>query len=224
MKQLKLKTTWLKDAEALSDAEMGRLVRGMLKYASSGEVPKLTGNERTMWPKAREEVDGQRGSHERQQAGNIKRHNEASCGITGHDDASRGIEKASPQSSPTPPVITPLKEKKETLSKEREKKKDGTPLDDALEAFKEMRVRMRKPMTKLAVELLVKKLEKFAPGDEEKQVAILHQSIENGWTGVYELKQEWHGRPKSQTFDNYKAEGNACPRLDDIALTLEDEL
>ena len=96
--------------------------------------------------------------------------------------------------------------------------------DDALEAFKEMRVRMRKPMTKLAVELLVKKLEKFAPGDEEKQVAILHQSIENGWTGVYELKQEWHGRPKSQTFDNYKAEGNACPRLDDIALTLEDEL
>lgn len=110
MKTLKLKTTWLKEAEALSDAEMGRLIRGMLKYASTGEEPNISGNERVMWPKAREDVDEQRGSHERQQAGNITRHNEASCGITRHNAALCGIEKAPPYSPPTPPVITPCKE------------------------------------------------------------------------------------------------------------------
>lgn len=57
-------------------------------------------------------------------------------------------------------------------------------------AFKEMRQKMRKPMTPLAVDLMVQKLQKLAPGDEQKQVAMLMQSIENGWTGVYDLKTD----------------------------------
>lgn len=224
MKQLKLKTTWLKDAESLSDGEMGRLVRGMLKYASSGEDPQLTGNERVMWPKARDDVDAQRGSHERQQAGNIMRHNEASCGMMGHDDASRGIEKASPQSSPTPLSITPLKERKKTSPKGESKER---PLDAALKAFRDMRNRMRKPMTPLAVDLLIKKLEKLAPGDEQTQVAILMQSIENGWPGVYELKDNRPGKaspknPRGDSFFNYRETGVSHVNLDDIAATMDD--
>ena len=207
MKQLKLNTAWLNDTEAYSDVELGRLLRGMLKYASSGEEPKLTGNERMMWPKARAEIDDQRRSHDRQQAGNRKRHDEASCGMMGHDEASCGIEKAYPPSPPTPPVIPPKKERKKTSPKGESKERSLSPaLADALSAFREMRNRMRKPMTPLAVDLLIQKLEKLAPGDEAKQVAMLMQSIENGWTGVYELKQEAEkrrGRPKSQTFFNY---------------------
>ena len=232
MKQLKLNTAWLKDTEAYSDVELGRLFRGMLKYASSGEEPKLTGNERMMWPKARAEIDDRRRSHEAQQAGNRKRHDEALCGMMGHDEAlcgmmghdeaSCGIEKAYPLSPPTPPVITPMKEKKKTLSKERAKERPLSPaLADAVRSFKEMRNRMRKPMTELAVELMLDRLEKLSHGDEAKQVAMLMQSIENGWTGVYELKQEQRTTRKNNTLLNYnETEQNAAVTA--IELDLEE--
>ena len=198
----------------------------MLQYAIDGIAPAISGRESLLWDEAEEQIDKQRDAYTRQQAPNVTRRDEAlrrrDEGVTPRNE---GVENASPLSSPTPLSNTPLKERKKTLSKERAKERNiPTALEQALKDFKDMRNRMHKPMTQLAVDLLVQKLEKLAPGDTDKQVAMIMQSIENGWTGVYELKQERHGRPKSQTFDNYKAEGNACPRLDDIALTLEDEL
>ena len=115
-------------------------------------------------------------------------------------------EKEVPSSPPEPPVITPKKETKKTLSKERAKESLlSTALQDAVNAFKEMRQKMRKPMTPLAVDLLVQKLQKLAPGDEQKQIAMLMQSIENGWTGVYELKTDQVRGKKTgpHTFFNY---------------------
>ncbi|MBQ2072626.1 MAG: hypothetical protein II460_09770 [Oscillospiraceae bacterium] len=226
MKTLKVSTTWLKRTRTLSDAEKGRLFTAMLQYAIDGIAPAISGRESLLWDEAEEQIDKQRDAYTRQQAPNVTRRDEAlrrrDEGVTPRNE---GVEKASPLSSPTPLSNTPLKERKKTLSKERAKDRNiPTALEQALKDFKDMRNRMHKPMTQLAVDLLVQKLEKLAPGDTDKQVAMIMQSIENGWTGVYELKQERHGRPKSQTFDNYKAEGNACPRLDDIALTLEDEL
>lgn len=223
MKTLKLKTTWLKEAEALSDAEMGRLIRGMLKYASSGEEPSIGGNERVMWPKARADVDEQRDSHERQQAGNTTRHNEALCGMMGHDAASRGIEKASPLSPPTPPVITPLKERKKALSKEREKERALSPaLQDAIREFRDMRQRMRKPMTEKAVERLLTRLEQLAPGDAGTQVQILQRSIDRGWTDVYQLDAPKRGKERNtlKNYDEYKVAGTG--NLQDIDLDLEE--
>lgn len=231
MEQLKVKTSWLKRIELLSDAECGRLFRGMLQYASSGETPSLTGSERIVWAVAMEEIDKQQViSRRRADAGHTggskPKQTKANESKTKQTEANDSKEKALPSSPPTPPVNTPVKEKKETLSKEREKKKDGTPLDDALEAFKEMRVRMRKPMTKLAVELLAKKLEKLAPGDEEKQVAILHQSIENGWTSVWELtgsKPAGADRARrNNTLLNYQETGKAHADLGDIEMKLEE--
>lgn len=59
MRELKIKAPFAKAAEALSDVEFGRLIRGMLKYASSGEEPQLPGSERILWPTAKREVDDQ---------------------------------------------------------------------------------------------------------------------------------------------------------------------
>ena len=234
MKQLKIKTSWLKRMELLSDAECGRLFRGMLQYAASGETPSLTGSERIVWAVAEEEIDEQQGISEKRSGagrnGSSKRWQTiANDSKPKQTIANDSKEKELPSSPPKPPVNTPLKEKKETLSKEREKKKDGSPLDDALKAFKEMRVRMRKPMTQLAVDLLVQKLEKLAPGDTEKQVAMLMQSIENGWPGVYELKQE-QKRMSARQQEDYDKWHPECERegratvssLDEIALKLED--
>jgi len=130
-------------------------------------------------------------------------------------------EKALPSSPPTPPVITPLKERKKTSPK-GESKERALPqaLQDALQAFKEMRNRMRKTMTPLAVDLLIQKLEKLAPGDTEKQVAILMQSIENGWTGVYELRKEKDRR--QNTLLNYQEHGVSHANLSEIEMDLEE--
>ena len=99
-----------------------------------------------------------------------------------------------------------------------------------MDEFKAMRSRMRKPMTELAVKLLLERLDKLAQGDEKKMVAMLMQSIENGWTGVYELKQEQKPRMSARQQDYYDKWHPECERqgkssvarLEDIELKLED--
>ena len=68
---------------------------------------------------------------------------------------------------------------------------DSSPrFNQALKDFEEMRRRIRKPLTDRAKVLLLENLEKLAPGNEEKQIKILDQSIMNSWQGVYELKED----------------------------------
>lgn len=43
--------------EPYSDAEVGRLVRAMMKYKSSGEEPEFSGNERYVWPAIKRDID-----------------------------------------------------------------------------------------------------------------------------------------------------------------------
>ena len=50
-----------------------------------------------------------------------------------------------------------------------------------------MRVKIKKPMTPRARKLLLGHLQKLS-GDEGEQIAILEQSILNGWQDVYALK------------------------------------
>lgn len=69
-------------------------------------------------------------------------------------------------------------------------------LDDALKDFAEMRKKMRKPLTDKALALTLDELEKLAPSDDEKKVAILNQSIQRGWQGVFPLTGE--KKPKSR--------------------------
>lgn len=61
------------------------------------------------------------------------------------------------------------------------------PLLDALRDFEQMRVKIMKPMTPRARKLLLGHLRKLS-GDEGEQIAILEQSILNGWQDVYALK------------------------------------
>ena len=53
-----------------------------------------------------------------------------------------------------------------------------------------MRKRIKKPLTDRAKELILEKLEQLAPGDEQKQIKILDQSVMNSWQGVFELKEK----------------------------------
>lgn len=71
-------------------------------------------------------------------------------------------------------------------NKGEEDKTCSSELAEALNAFAEHRKKLRKPMTDYAKKLLLEKLSKLAKTEQE-QIAILNQSIENGWQGVFPL-------------------------------------
>lgn len=87
------------------------------------------------------------------------------------------------------------KQSKEKQSKAEEKKTKETIFADfasgdadllsALQDFEAMRNRIKKPMTDQAKKRLVTELEKLAPGDRDAQIAILHQSEDHCWAGVF---------------------------------------
>lgn len=66
-------------------------------------------------------------------------------------------------------------------------------LKAALDDFIQHRKQIKAPMTSRAYELMLSRLKKLSGGNEEKMIAILHQSIENGWKGVFELKDKTSG-------------------------------
>lgn len=219
MKQLKVKLSWLKAVEALTDAEVGRLTRGALGYASSGEAPVFSGNERMIWPVVREDLDRQRCAFDRQSnvnKRNVTNRNESIRIVTNRNESLK--RESTPPTTPGKETPVPLKK---TSPKGESKESTLSPaLQDTLKAFRDMRNRMRKPMTPYAVDLLVQKLQKM--GNEETQVAILKQSIENGWTGVYPVKQETARNKTRNTMLNYQEQGVSHANLDDIELDLEE--
>ena len=76
------------------------------------------------------------------------------------------------------------------VKESKEEKPRVSALDAALNDFAEMRKKMRKPLTDRALALTLSELEKLAPDDDEKKIAILNQSIQRGWQGVFPLKDE----------------------------------
>ena len=86
------------------------------------------------------------------------------------------------------------KEKKEKNEKKEKKSIESVlslappEMVPALQDFVEMRKAIKAPMTPRALELLIGKLNTLSGQSTQTSIAILHQSIENGWKGVYELK------------------------------------
>lgn len=76
---------------------------------------------------------------------------------------------------------------------ESESESNKTALESAINDFKEFRKKMKKPLTEKAVKLLKEKLDTLA-SDEGTKVAIINQSILNGWQGVFELKGGSNGQ------------------------------
>ena len=63
-------------------------------------------------------------------------------------------------------------------------------LRQALEGFRVMRERLRKPLTARAFQLTCAELDKLAGNDEALKVKILDQSVQRGWQGVFALKSD----------------------------------
>lgn len=67
----------------------------------------------------------------------------------------------------------------------------------AMQEFLKMRKAMKKPATTRAVQLLLKTLDKLGDTDSEK-LNIINQSIERGWQGFFEIKEEKPGEKKKE--------------------------
>ena len=102
------------------------------------------------------------------------------------------------------------KEEKSKVKKSKEEYKCASALDVALNDFAEMRKKMRKPLTDRALALTLSELEKLAPGDDEKKIAILNQSIQRGWQGVFPLKDEHKQTSRFATPDYDAMEDLPC--------------
>ena len=63
-------------------------------------------------------------------------------------------------------------------------------VDAALEEYKEFRKQVGRPLTDRAMQLAIKKLDSLAGTDTDAKIAIIEQSIANGWIGLFPLKNE----------------------------------
>lgn len=68
-----------------------------------------------------------------------------------------------------------------------ERYSDDDALNDAIIAFVAFRKDIKSSMTDHAIDLMLKKLEDMVPGNIPSKVAILNQSIMNGWKGIFPL-------------------------------------
>lgn len=68
----------------------------------------------------------------------------------------------------------------------------------AFEDFRVMRERMRKPLTVAAIRLTGKELANLAGNDVGKKIAILNQSVQRSWQGVFAIKQDSRASPQPQ--------------------------
>lgn len=183
---------WLEEMGELDDAEYGRLIRWCQSYNITGETEKLDGNERFYLKRCanainrfneKYEESDTRKSEAGKVAANARWHKNVSEGMRTHADVCDDVPKM------------PTKAKAYTNTKTKSNsnnniKASETPLDRALDDFAKARKAMRKPLTDKARELTVRDLEKLAPGDEATQIAILNQSIQRGWQGVFPLREE----------------------------------
>ena len=86
---------------------------------------------------------------------------------------------------------------------------------DLFIAFVEMRIKIKKPLTEVATDLLIKKLTKF----ENKQVGFANQALENSiessYQGVFEPKSNnYNSNSKNQTYqDTYSYNPNNYKHL-----------
>ncbi|MCB6610219.1 hypothetical protein V3C10_04180 [[Clostridium] symbiosum] len=87
---------------------------------------------------------------------------------------------------------------------------DDTELNQAICDFIEYRRKIKAPMTEHAIKLLLKQLDKLAPGGEiSVKTAILEQSIVQGWKGVFPLKvdKSTGKEPPKNRFHNLEEHG-----------------
>lgn len=175
--------SYLKKIEKLSDQEVGRLFRSLLKYSMDGETEELTGRESIAFDFIVADIDRAKNEYDRKCEKNRANAYERYRTHTNDSETcqSKSKSKSKNKSEDVPPY-NPPKGKVDVFA---DFCGDDVSILEALRSFDEMRKKIRKPMTDNARQLLLKKLQKQPYAD---WLEILEQSTLNGWQDIYPLK------------------------------------
>ena len=212
--------SYAKKTANLSDSEVGRLFRSLMQYGETGVRPELNGREAVAFDFIADDIDRSKSAYAEK------------C-----EKASQNASKRYPVSADACDRMPPhanacgsCQTKTKTESKTKTKTKTDPPSEEikgplalALDDFREFRKEIRKPLTKRAEKMLLRKLEKLAPGNDDMKVEILEQSMVQGWAGVWPIKEDMPGRaaPQPDRFANLRrlhdmfAGEEADPKHDD---------
>lgn len=99
--------------------------------------------------------------------------------------------------------------------------KISTPYGEVWEDFLKYRKQKKDPMTEIGSKRLLTKLSKF---DKQTAIAMLEQSMEQGWKGVFEVDQKkiWDKKAIQELVLQFKHEGEPTPRYNELALHVRD--
>lgn len=136
MEYLKIWVTFREAMEALTDAEKGRLFVAMLDYAASGTEPQLSGNERYVWPSARQNIKHTVDENERMRLMGMKGGRQRKPDET-YENLQKPTETYENLQKPDETYCNPIKEK--------EKDKDNYIKENPLKGVKEKRDRFSPP-------------------------------------------------------------------------------
>ena len=220
----------LDDLEALepySDAERGRLLTALLRYGKTGELEKISGNERFIFPMMKARIDREIQNYEERCATNAKNGKNGGA-PKGNQNARRKQSKTS-ETAENNPTVEKTTETTEGLKNKRNKPTETETKTEtrtegkiktqnifaayaagdidllaALQGFEEMRIKIKKPMTDRAKSLLLGELQKLSANRDE-QIEILNQSVARCWQGVFPLKgsgNNSHGSKMSAQVQN----------------------
>ena len=120
MKERKVKERLAMAVGCLGDAELGRLFRGMLQYAFSGQEPTLSGVEKILWPELKEDLDRQQRGYENKVRGAEKARSLISADISRYQ-------------SDISLISADISLKREKEEQEEKQKKNGSPSDSPLQ-------------------------------------------------------------------------------------------
>ena len=111
-----------------------------------------------------------------------------------HSIRSKELKEVKNKKDPLPPKKIPLIEKVKSIFSDVTADSE---LKELLHAFADDRKSKKKPLTENAARLNYKKLCKLS-GDIGEQIAIVEQTIANGYQGFFELKESFKGFHKKQ--------------------------
>ena len=211
---------YLEPVEELSDAQAGELMKTVMRYSVTGELPETEDQAVTILfmlmksyidrnQKAYEETcrrnreNGKRGGRPKTERlsekpsgysenpeNPIQNQNQNQNQIQNHDQNQNQIQIQNHDQ--TSPDGEERRERELKLPKEIPLPPELNQdfVQEAFRDFREHRRKLRKPMTTKAEEMIIADLAKLAKGDAVAAVKILEQSIKNGWQGVFPLKED----------------------------------
>ena len=184
--------SYLKKCEKLTDQELGRLFRALMKYSETGERQELAGRESIAFDFIADDIDRAKQAYDdrcKTNRENIKKRYDSTTEYDGIRpnttvyESYQNKDKDKDKDKYNPPSIPPSGGKRDVFA---EFAGEDQTLLAALRDYEAMRKKIRKPMTERARELAVQNLRKLG-GSAEAWVPILNQSVQNSWAGLFPL-------------------------------------